>query len=244
MAWASCIHSVLTASTTLPFARIADMHGGYSVFIFGTSWLCIWTIIAGFANNPTVFTISRAMHGLAISAFQPASLSMIGTVYPAGKRRNLVLGIFGASAPLGFFAGVASGTLTASFDRWDWYFWAASILSLLITTIAAFTSPNVCRGRSLTKITMDWWGSLTIVSGLMLITYSLASGSNHENGYYSYQILIPLFVGLACSFVAMYIEFQIAACSLSSWKFFDAPSMKPFMAAWPFSFECFGIFIF
>ncbi|XTI85604.1 hypothetical protein V2W45_1375831 [Cenococcum geophilum] len=37
MAWASCIHSVLTASTTLPFACIADMHGGYSVFIFGTS---------------------------------------------------------------------------------------------------------------------------------------------------------------------------------------------------------------
>ena len=103
---------------------------------------------SGFANNQTVFTVSRAMHGLAISAFQLASLSMI-----AGKRKNLVLGIFGASAPLGFFTRVVSEILTANFDRWDWYFWAASILSMLVTIIAAFTSPNVCRGRSLTKIT-------------------------------------------------------------------------------------------
>ncbi|OCL11241.1 MFS general substrate transporter [Glonium stellatum] len=244
MAWASCIHSVITASTTLPFARLADMHGGYPVFIFGTSWLCIWTIISGFANNSTLFTVSRAMHGLAISAFQPASLSMIGTVYPAGKRRNLVLSIFGASAPLGFFSGIASGTLTANFDKWNWYFWAASILSLLVTITTAITSPRVCRGGSSTKVTMDWWGSFTIVSGLLLITYSLASGSNYENGYYSYQTLVPLFVGLASLCAAMYIEFKIAVCPLLPRKFFDVPSMKPFLAAILFLFGCFGIFIF
>ena len=54
----------------------------------------------------------------------------------------------------------------------------------------------------------QWIGG-DLVSGLMLITYSLASSLNHENGYYSYQTLIPFFVGLACSFVAMYIEFQL-----------------------------------
>ena len=129
----------------------------------------------------------------------------------AGKRKNLVLSIFGALAPLGFFTGVVSRILTANFNRWDWYFWAASILLLLVTIIAAFTNPNVCRRRSLTKITINWWRSLTIVSSLMLITYSLASSSNYKNGYYSSNLDTTLrWIGL---FFCCYVH-RIPNCSL------------------------------
>lgn len=244
MAWASCIHSVVTASTTLPFARFADIYGGYPIFIFGMCWLFIWTLVAGFATNATIFTICRAMHGFALSAIQPASLSMIGTVYKAGKKRNIALGVFGASAPLGFFAGIASGTVSANFNHWPWYFWAASVLSLLAILIAALTSPTICRGGLSSDILMDWWGSFTTVAGLLLITYSLVAGSKYDNGYYAYKTLVPLGIGLICLGAAVYVELKVAACPLLPRKFFKAPSMKPFMLACLFFYGTFGIFIF
>ncbi|KAF2812607.1 MFS general substrate transporter [Mytilinidion resinicola] len=244
MAWASCIHSVIVASATLPFARAADIHGGYPVFIFGMIWILVWTIVAGFCKNTVIFAICRAMHGFALAAIQPASLAMIGAIYKAGRRRNIVLGIFGACAPFGFFAGVASGTLSANFHRWQWYFWTAALLSFVVILATILTSPQACRDPLPCKIGMDWWGSFTIFSGLLLITYSLSTGSDYSHGYFSWHTLVPLGIGLLLLCISVYIELKVAASPLLPKRFFANPSTIPFILACLFFYGAFGIFLF
>ncbi|KAF2493275.1 MFS general substrate transporter [Lophium mytilinum] len=244
MAWASCIHSVIVASATLPFARAADIHGGYPVFIFGMIWILVWTIVAGICKNTVIFAFCRANHGFALAAIQPASLAMIGAIYKAGKRRNIVLGIFGACAPFGFFAGVASGTLSANFHHWPWYFWTAALLSFLVIIATILTTPQACRDPLPCEIGMDWWGSFTIFSGLLLITYSLSTGSDYDHAYFSWQTLVPLGIGFILLCISVYIELKVASSPLLPKRFFSNPSTIPFILACLFFYGAFGIFLF
>lgn len=95
----------MVSSFLLPFGRLGDIYGGFPIYIAGCAWFCIWSLIAGFAQNELMLDICRALQGLGPAAFLPAGLQLLGSTYRPGPRKNLVFSIYGAMAPLGFFVG-------------------------------------------------------------------------------------------------------------------------------------------
>lgn len=50
--WPASAFSLVTAAFLLPFGRLADMYGGYPVYLAGLVWYFVWSLISGFSTKP------------------------------------------------------------------------------------------------------------------------------------------------------------------------------------------------
>lgn len=247
--WPAALLTLILSAFLLIFARVSDMYGGYGPFMFGLIWLAIWTLIPGFISSSLLLNISRAMQGLAIAAYTPSTFSMIGSIYPEGPRRNIVLGLYGACAPLGFYTGfLAGGALPATESRW--YFWIASILAFITAITAYLSVPHDRTDRKRLNLKMDWLGGFLITGGLILVTYALSvqpyANVNHPemNGFAFRIVWAPLSSGAACLAVAFWVEGWYASCPLLPFEFFRPQGVKALCIACLFFYGSFGVWLY
>ena len=173
------------------------MYGGYVLFNTGLIWFGIWALAAGFSRNYVMLVVFRALQGLGCAAFMPAGIMLLGKTYRPGPRKNLVFGIYGAFAPIGFFVGILIGGVAGQFLTWRWYFWIGTIIVAVICATSLLTIPRDFREANPDgKIKMDWLGVLTIVPGLVLVVFALTDSSSAPSGWASPQIIVTLVVGV------------------------------------------------
>lgn len=242
--WPATVLSLILCSTILAFARVSDMYGGYPVFMVAVFWLCIWSFIAGFSSQSLILLdVCRAMQGMAIAAYTPATFTMFGSIYPAGPRRNFALGVYGAMAPLGLYVGMCVSAALPS-DSWSWYFFIAAILAGISLILAYLSVPSDRTDRLALDMSMDWAGAITITSGLILIAYALAASATNSTLWTSAGVLVPFLIGMASLIAGAVIEMRYATCPLLPMDFFTPKSVKPFALACLFFYGCFGTWLF
>ncbi|KAG9843312.1 MFS general substrate transporter, partial [Aureobasidium melanogenum] len=241
--WPATVLSLVLCSTLCFTARLSDMYGGYPVFMIAVLWLCIWSVIAGFSSSLIVVDICRAMQGLAIAAYTPSSFALFGAIYPNGPRKNLVLGVYAACSPLGFFVGILVAAALPA-DKWNWWFWIAAIMAFVALVSAYVSVPSDRADRQQLNLTMDWSGAITITSGLILVAYALAASSGSLSAWKTPGILVPFIIGLICLALALYVEVWWASCPLLPKKFFEPTCVKPLMIACVFFYGSFGTWLF
>ncbi|MCJ1314822.1 hypothetical protein MMC15_000134 [Xylographa vitiligo] len=181
--WPASSFTLVTGAFLLPFGRLADMYGGYPVFMFGLIWSMIWSLIGGFSQNQLMLDFCRALHGLGPAAFLPTGVMLLGSTYRPGPRKNLVFSLYGASSIIGFFVGIFFAGLSGQYLQWGWYFWIGTILLFLTTAIAFVTVPSDRHNARSPDITMDWLGAATIVPGLILVVFAVTDSSHAPNGW-------------------------------------------------------------
>ena len=211
--------------------------------MIGIALLSASTFAAGFAPSMLVLDICRATQGLAVASYTPSCIALFSSRYPNGQRKNVMLGIYGAFAPIGFFVGIA---ISASLrpDQWQWYFWAAAALALLALFMAYLCTPIDKTDRNSAPLTMDWAGCVLITSGLILMVYALKASSEEGKGWKSVATLVCFSVGASCLLLAIYVEGWVAKCPLIPFAFFKPHGVKPFVLASLFFYGCFGIWLF
>jgi MFS family permease len=52
----------------------------------------------------------------------PNSVALLGITFPPGRTRNIVMGLFGAMAPIGAAGGSVFGALLTQLTPWKWLF--------------------------------------------------------------------------------------------------------------------------
>lgn len=242
--WLKSALTLISASMTLPFSRLVDIYGGYCVFFVGGFLVLAWTIICTFAASPAIVILSRAMQGIGVAALQPATFSLISTRYAAGKQRNLVLGICSASAPLGFFVGIATSGLAVTYTTWRIYFYVPAGLSLLSMVLMYISAANRSGPGHRAELQMDWMGAAVMPAGLFSIMYALAAASHLQDGWRSPHFVIALTLGMALLLFAAFVEVRLAACPLLPPDFFRPRSLLAFCLASLFFYATFGVFLF
>ncbi|PVI01072.1 MFS general substrate transporter, partial [Periconia macrospinosa] len=246
--WPASVFSLVTGSFLLPFGRLADMYGGYIVFNVGLMWFMIWSIIAGFSRNYIMLIVCRALQGFGPAAFMPSGIMLLGSLYRPGPRKNLVFSLYGAFAPIGFFAGIFFAGVAAQLMTWNWYFYIGSII-LGVVAVASFLCipsdrKSTIEKQGKTQVKMDWLGTAAIIPALVLIVFAITDGSHAPNGWATPYVPITFVVG--CLFFAgfVYIEGWVAEQPLLPFDMFDVKGMKPLAAALFLQYGTFGIFIF
>ncbi|KAI9678827.1 MAG: hypothetical protein M1817_005887 [Caeruleum heppii] len=239
--WPSGAFALVTSAFLLPFGRLADMYGGYPVYIFGLAWFCLWSVIAGFAQNELMLDFCRALQGLGPAAFLSSGVMLLGSIYRPGPRKNMVFSIYGAAAPLGFFFGVFIAGVAGSFLSFGWYFWIGAILIFTTFVTAVLTVPSDLRRRP--KTTMDWSGSALLVAGLVLVVFALTDGSHAPQGWQTPYIYVTFILGLVSLGSFIYVEGWMAKNPLIPPDLFRTPYLKPLFIGLFFSYGCLGTFL-
>lgn len=78
--WPASVFALVTGAFLLPFGRLADMFGGYIIFIIGLGWFLVWSLIAGFSQNYMMLIVCRALQGLGPAAFLPSGIMLLGSI--------------------------------------------------------------------------------------------------------------------------------------------------------------------
>ncbi|KAK3112249.1 hypothetical protein LTR53_011670 [Teratosphaeriaceae sp. CCFEE 6253] len=248
--WPATLLSLILSATLLGFARLADIHGGYGIFMSGLVWLGIWCLVPGFfPSSLLMLDVARAMQGLSIAAFTPSAFVLVSSFYDAGRRRNLVFGLYGGCAPLGFFAGIlTAGALPK--HHMQWYLWIAAALAFVAAITAFLTVPRDRTDRKQLGLQMDWLGAFLITAGLILISYALAylpeanQYEQYPNGFASPFVYGPFVAGMLCLVAALWVEGWYAACPLLPFDFFRPKSTVAVCCACLFFYASYGVWLY
>ncbi|PUU76499.1 major facilitator superfamily domain-containing protein [Tuber borchii] len=241
--WPASAFSLVVSCFLLPFGRLADMYGGKIMFVLGACWLVVWSVVAGVAKNEITLDLARAFAGLGPAAFLPSSIMLLGSVYRPGPRKNLVFSMYGACAPIGFFLGIFFAGISAQYLSWRWYFFIGAIFGAISFVLAWLCVPSDKEERAVYNIKMDWPGAILIVSGLILVVFSITSCSSAENGWRTPYIPVTFFSGVGFLLVAVWVEGWKAAQPLLPFEIWKVPKFGAVVAAMFMQYGGLGIFL-
>jgi MFS family permease len=199
----------------LPAGRLGDLYGHKRIFLLGTTWYGIWSLVCGFSvyrqgiQGSILFSVARGFQGIGPSLMVPNALAIAGRNFK-GKKKDLVFALFGACAPAGAVLGGFFSALFGQLSFWPWTFWMAGVVCFVYTGTSAFILPadDHNPGLEQTKPSFDYLGTITGVSGLVLFNFAWNQAA--VVGWqvpYTYVLLI---VGLIFFFAFLYIEVHVA----------------------------------
>ncbi|KAH8883782.1 MFS general substrate transporter [Thozetella sp. PMI_491] len=244
LTWPTSVFSLIVGAFLLPVGRLADMYGAYYLYMIGMVWFLLWSFVAGFSQNYEMLIATRVLGGFGPAAFLPASMALMGKTYRPGPRKNLVFGIHGAVSPLGFFFGILLGGVTGQCMTWRWYFWLGSIVLAVACVTAFFSIPNDRHEERPKGLSMDYWGTATVVPALVLIVFALTEGSHAPDGWRTPYILATFIPGVLLLAAFIYIEGWVAACPLLPFDLFKPKHMGKMVISLFFAYGTFGVFLF
>lgn len=197
LSWFSASYSLTVGTFILVAGRMGDLYGYKLMFITGNIILGIWSLVVGFSgftNSDVFFNIARAFQGVGPACSMPNAVALIGHYFPHGQRKTNYFAAFGAVAPLGFVLGAIFSGIFAQLVWWPWMFWVGGIVSFAILVIGYFVIPKRIGNRGAGSF--DWPGSVSGVSGLILINFAWNQGPNV--GWNTLYVYVLLIVGFMC----------------------------------------------
>ncbi|ROV98012.1 hypothetical protein VMCG_07007 [Cytospora schulzeri] len=240
--WPSSVFSLVAGAFLLPLGRIADIYGGYFVFISGLAWFFIWNVVAGFSTNYQMLIATRALQGLGPAAYLPTGIMILGKIYRPGPRKNLIFSLYGAFAPLGFFLGIIMGGVTGEYLSWKWYFWIGSIIIGMTCVSAVFSVPREKYQEQ--GVEMDYCGVAVIVPALVLIVFAVTDGAHAPKGWGTSYIIVTFVIGVVLLGISFFVEGWVSSQPLLPGSIFKPKYMKTLVVSLIFSYGTFGVFVY
>lgn len=209
ISWFSAAISLTVGTFILVSGRLGDLYGYKKLYIIGYLWFGVFSLLCGFTGFTTshVFlSTMRGLQGIGPAIMMPNSQALVGNFYPNGRRKNMCFALFGAVAPSGFIIGALFSGLFTDVVWWPWTFWLCGIVSIALAILAFFVIPAKVGSRSPGKF--DYWGSITGVSGLILINFAFNQGPTV--GWEKVYVYVLLIVGFLLMGAFFFIEKKVA----------------------------------
>jgi EmrB/QacA subfamily drug resistance transporter len=146
--------------------RAADLFGRRRMFMAGLLVFSAASLAGGLAHDPVLLVASRVVQGAGAALVAPAALSLITTGFAEGTKRTRALGMYGATASIGFVAGQVLGGVLVEFTSWR----AVFLVNVPVGVLAVLLAPQLLR-----QSRPDRAGRKLDAGGALLITTSIAA---------------------------------------------------------------------
>ena len=111
--------------------RLGSVYGHKNILLIGGAWFVLWSVVNGFCNSFLLFNIARGFTGVGGALILPNAVAMLAITTPPGRMRNLSMGFFAASAPLGGWLGAVLAGVLVELTPWKWSFFFLAMLGAL-----------------------------------------------------------------------------------------------------------------
>jgi EmrB/QacA subfamily drug resistance transporter len=179
--------------------RAADLFGRRRMFVTGMLVFSAASLAGGLANDLSLLIASRAIQGAGAALVAPAALSLITTGFPEGRQRTRALGMYGATASVGFVAGQVLGGVLVQFTSWR----AVFLVNVPVGLLAVVLAPKLLAKSRRPPVTrgLDVGGAVFITAAVAFLVFAVSQAN--LLGWVSPAILaaLALFVISAAAFV-------------------------------------------
>jgi EmrB/QacA subfamily drug resistance transporter len=175
LSWIANLFTIVSAATLVPAGVMADRVGRKKMLLIGVALFTAGSLLGGFAPSPAFLMIARSVLALGSSAFTPAAAALLIAAYPP-ERLSSAIGIWAVAGGVSSAAGPAIGGPIIEHFGWEWAFWCAVPVGVLILVLAPiyFTESRPGSDRALP----DPFGAvLVMVAVSALVLGVVQSGS-------------------------------------------------------------------
>lgn len=184
-------YAVPFAACMLAAGALGDRFGHRSACVAGFVIFGISSVAAALATDWSVLIPARAVQGVGAAIMLPASLALIGRLYPDQRQRSRALGIWGGIATAGFASGPIAGGLLIRSAGWPSIFWLNLPVAVLVGGVIGALAPADVRSERRpdlagTVLAIVALGALTAgiiegvrrpLAGLLLIIGAIVAGA-------------------------------------------------------------------
>jgi EmrB/QacA subfamily drug resistance transporter len=199
--WVITAYAIAFGGLLVLGGRIGDLFGRRRMFVAGLLVFSAASLAGGLAGTIQLLVAARAVQGLGAALVAPAALSLITTSIPEGPARTRALGYYGATASVGFVAGLVLGGLLVQFFDWRAVLWVNVPIGLAAAVLAPVLLPASRPAGPRRRL--DLTGALLVTAGVAACVYALSQGP--VRGWVSAQFLVALALSgaLLSAFVAV-----------------------------------------
>ena len=203
--WIVSSYALTFGCFLLLWGRLADVYGKRRIFVLGSAWLTVASLIVPFTPNEITFNLFRGFQGMGAAANVPTALGILGTTFSPSKAKNYAFACYGAGAPLGAVFGNILGGVVGEYVNWKWVFWIISIFSAIVTLGGVFIIRPPPKQQHLSiKTSVDWIGGAVITIGLLTFMFALTDGNvvGWSKPYIPVLIIVSILV------IAIFVTWQ------------------------------------
>jgi len=189
--WVVDAYTLTLAGLLLLGGTLGDSYGRRKIFVIGTVWFAVASLLCGLALNAPMLIAARALQGVGGALLTPGSLAILQASFARDDRSAAIgawSGLGGVATAIGPFLG---GWLIGAVS-WRLVFFINLPLAVVVVAIAARHVPETKSPGPVPRL--DVKGAVCISGALAGITYGLIAAS--ADGWGSVQVLVPLAVGL------------------------------------------------
>jgi EmrB/QacA subfamily drug resistance transporter len=176
--WVVTAYAIAFGGLLILGGRAADLLGRRRMFVVGLVAFSLASLSGGLAQDPVLLLASRVVQGVGAAVVLPAALSLITTSFPEGRERTRALGLYGATASLGFVAGQVLGGVLVELTSWR----AVFLVNVPVGIVAALIAPRVLGHSANVRDTragrhLDLRGALLITAAVTLAVFAVSEGN-------------------------------------------------------------------
>jgi EmrB/QacA subfamily drug resistance transporter len=153
--------------------RAADSFGRRRMFMIGLAIFTAASLAGGLAHDPVLLVTSRVVQGAGAALVAPSALSLITTSFAEGPQRTRALGMYGATASVGFVAGQVLGGVLVQFTSWR----AVFLVNVPVGVLALLLAPRLLGESRLAGRPghrLDIGGALLITSAVAALVFAVS----------------------------------------------------------------------
>ncbi len=166
--WIPTSYMLSTAIFQIPCAKLADMIGRRSVFIWGLILFILFTVLSGVASSVVSLIIYRFLSGIGSAMIFGTSAAILMSAIPLQKRGQ-ALGINAATVYFSLAAGPFLGGILTQYWGWQSIFYISALIAFFVLIGALFAIKENWKEER--KQTFDVIGSVLYALGLSAIIY-------------------------------------------------------------------------
>ncbi|MFD1935053.1 MFS transporter [Nonomuraea mangrovi] len=172
--WATTSYTVAFAALLLSAGALADRRGAERVFRAGIAAFGLASLLSAFAPSLWILIVLRALLGVAAAACVPASMAMIGRLYPEPAARARAIATWAAVSGAAVAAGPIAGGALVGWAGWRSVFLINGPIGLIVLLLTMGPAVRCPRGER----RIDWLAQLAAALVLALLTDGvIAAGS-------------------------------------------------------------------
>ena len=175
LSWVITVYTITAAAMLVPAGRLADRVGCARVFLAGVGMFTLGSLMSGLAPNVRVLIGARVVQAVGSAMQTPSSLSLIARFFPAG-RRNMAIGLWGATGGLGGATGPSLGAAIVGAGGWRWVFLINVPLGATVVVVGTKMLRRADQRQP--ALPPDLIGALMIIAGVSALSLGLVQSDD------------------------------------------------------------------